>query len=90
MIVAADPEGRSRGSRRRDSTDVPVVTVRPLGRGPARALARAGFVQRDPSAGFCSDAGGVRMNRHRSHRNAAEPERGAAQWSRIPALRRDR
>ena len=43
VIVAADPEGPLASLAANGLADVPVVTVRPLGRGPSRALARAGI-----------------------------------------------
>ena len=43
VIVAADPEGPLAGLAAAGLAGVPVTTVRPLGRGPARALARAGI-----------------------------------------------
>jgi hypothetical protein len=42
VIVAADPEGPLARLAAAGLTGAPVVTVRPLGRGPARALSRAG------------------------------------------------
>ncbi len=42
VIVAADPEGPLARLAAAGLTGMPVVTVRPLGRGPTRALARAG------------------------------------------------
>ena len=43
VIVAAEPEGPLARLAASGLAGVPVVTVRPLGRGPARALARAGI-----------------------------------------------
>jgi hypothetical protein len=43
VVVASDPEGPLPGLAASGLTGVPLVTVRPLGRGPARALARAGI-----------------------------------------------
>ena len=43
LVVASDPEGPLASLAASGLTDVPIVTVRPLGRGPARALARAGI-----------------------------------------------
>ena len=43
VIVTGDPDGPLARLAASGLTGVPVVTVRPLGRGPARALARAGI-----------------------------------------------
>ena len=42
VLVTADPEGPLAQLAVAGLTDVPILTTRPLGRGPARALARAG------------------------------------------------
>jgi hypothetical protein len=42
VIVSAEPEGSLAQLAAAGLGDVPILTVRPLGRGPARALARAG------------------------------------------------
>ena len=42
VLVTADPEGALAQLAVAGLTGVPILTIRPLGRGPARALARAG------------------------------------------------
>jgi hypothetical protein len=43
VLVTTDPDGPLAGLAANGLPGVPVVTFRPLGRGPARSLARAGF-----------------------------------------------
>ena len=43
VIVSAEPDGPLAQLAAAGLADVPILTVRPLGRGPARALARAGL-----------------------------------------------
>ena len=56
VLVTADPEGALARLAAPGSADVPILTTRPLGRGPARALARAG-VRRPGRCGNCSRPG---------------------------------